>query len=321
MNAETRTCLAKAIHALLSHSEWNPSVPAQIRGLFTALEWPALGLNPECDAESPADRKLIIMLTDILSVVSSTASPVDAVATVCMMLNVNGMPILGLSDDPQKPAPMAKSSWIVGANPLQILDYNGGKGPYRLIGQACHNGEAGNEVNGVSREEALNNAQMMAKAPAMHALLSDIRDQLNEQEWSLHTMGNIADLLKRNGWPIDEMESLDEPQGRLEWRAAPYLYVHPLPVVRDHYGQWYHPAVPDFDELPEEEIQNSYNDWLERQGLQEHRQYSDTELKWWTPQPPAGSGWFLLALTIDHEEPKSVAVWVRRGADAQDAAQ
>jgi len=104
MNAETRTCLAKSIHALLSGVEWTVDTSAQIRALYPAHGWTENGLHPDCDAESPADRETIVMLGDILNVVSSMEDPADAVAMVCTLLNANGMPVLDLPDDrPEKP--------------------------------------------------------------------------------------------------------------------------------------------------------------------------------------------------------------------------
>lgn len=79
-------------------------------------------------------------------------------------------------------------------------------------------------------------------------------------------------------------------------------------VVRDEYGYWWHPELPEFDEGDEERSKA----WVKEQGLSwvaVHMEYevdTDTDpyfndggpdCSHWTPNRPDGEGWFVLAIS------------------------
>lgn len=84
--------------------------------------------------------------------------------------------------------------------------------------------------------------------------------------------------------------------------------IEAVPVVRTAaYGDWFHPELPYFDEGDEDLLR----EWLRQQQLElrfvmledddmpEAQAYWDGKnpsLSFWSPEPPAGTGWFLLWL-------------------------
>ena len=99
--------------------------------------------------------------------------------------------------------------------------------------------------------------------------------------------------------------------------------IQPMPVQRDETGCWWHPGMPEFDE----DHRAEYRAWLDAQGLEttygmlqyqpEHPLYDAwfehglNDMSSWTPEPPAGEGWF--TLWIDDTEDGPIWVWARRG--------
>lgn len=104
-----------------------------------------------------------------------------------------------------------------------------------------------------------------------------------------------------------------------------YLPIRPVPVMRDEYGHWCHPALslqpPFWDESTTAE---EYKAWYAKHGIETKTTslgYQDADL-WdkyfdapevlteWDPQPPEGVDWFLLCI-FDTED-DVYAEWGRR---------
>lgn len=98
------------------------------------------------------------------------------------------------------------------------------------------------------------------------------------------------------------------------------------PVERDADGSWWHPGMPDFEEGQEVE----WKAWLDAQCLQlsrgmlededlDHPVYVDyfdngnSSFLAWVDEPPAGEGWFTLAICDTEDGP--AWTWARRAAD------
>ncbi|MDH0749479.1 hypothetical protein N5D61_24450 [Pseudomonas sp. GD03842] len=93
-----------------------------------------------------------------------------------------------------------------------------------------------------------------------------------------------------------------------------------LPVERDEYGQWTHPAWPDDGE----ESQLPYS-WFAEHGLEfwivemENDGPEELVAAWfgtgetdctpWEPTKPAGEGWFIFSIHDTEDGP--ICVWVR----------
>lgn len=61
--------------------------------------------------------------------------------------------------------------WWPAASQLEVVDYNGGKGPFRLIAQAsCSPIVDGTGSHTISRDEAVANANLIAAAPELFEL-------------------------------------------------------------------------------------------------------------------------------------------------------
>ncbi len=102
--------------------------------------------------------------------------------------------------------------------------------------------------------------------------------------------------------------------------------IQPLHVVRDESGYWTHPDIPEFHEDA-----SAYQQWLKGQGLQiytcdmfddlpeaETHPYFEADAAHclgWEPHPPAGDGWFCLAIQDTDDGP--AAFWARRVTDEQ----
>lgn len=101
--------------------------------------------------------------------------------------------------------------------------------------------------------------------------------------------------------------------------------IQPVEVVRDGFGHWCHPGIPEFDEGQEAE----YRAWLDSQGLEikykmledepEHPlhdawfEHGQCDMSGWTPAPPDGPGWFTISIHDTEDGP--VWVWGRRKTD------
>ena len=98
--------------------------------------------------------------------------------------------------------------------------------------------------------------------------------------------------------------------------------IQPAPVVRDEYGMFQHPDLPDFEEGDGEKCKA----WIERQGLQLVMAYLETDAPeeiadryfasdephcgYWEPGKPESDGWFCLAIHDTDDGP--VCWWARR---------
>lgn len=99
--------------------------------------------------------------------------------------------------------------------------------------------------------------------------------------------------------------------------------IQPVEVVRDEFGFWTHPDLPSFDEGDGEK----YHAWRIEQGIRtslsllehepdDHPAYvsyfedSCLDISSWNPAPPAGEGWFLLAIHDTEDGP--VFCWATR---------
>jgi len=98
--------------------------------------------------------------------------------------------------------------------------------------------------------------------------------------------------------------------------------IQPAPVVRDEYGMFEHPDMPDFDEGDSEKCKT----WIAQQGLQLVMVHLETDAPdeiadryfasdephcgYWEPGKPEGDGWFCLAIHDTDDGP--VCWWARR---------
>lgn len=93
------------------------------------------------------------------------------------------------------------------------------------------------------------------------------------------------------------------------------------PVVRDEYGSYQHPGMPDFDEGDAEKCKA----WVAKQGLavtmvsleyaaeaiaDRYFESGDPDFSYWEPDRPQGEGWFCLAIHDTEDGP--VCWWARR---------
>jgi hypothetical protein len=110
--------------------------------------------------------------------------------------------------------------------------------------------------------------------------------------------------------------------------AAPVsALIEAVPVVRDANGEWWHPGMPEFEEGQYAESTR----WIAAQGLatvyklledeeMDHpvyvSYYDKEELSFaaWEPSPPAGEGWFTLAICDTEDGP--CWSWARRAEGA-----
>jgi len=79
--------------------------------------------------------------------------------------------------------------------------------------------------------------------------------------------------------------------------------IAPLPVERDQYGYWTHPAYEDFCDGREHIPTAEFNAWMDANGLEWTVDYRDEEeidptidgydISTWQPETPVGDGWFV----------------------------
>lgn len=103
--------------------------------------------------------------------------------------------------------------------------------------------------------------------------------------------------------------------------------IEAAPVVRDGDGWFWHPDMPEFEEGQEDELRA----WLATQGLEltysaldgeddTHPVYiayfeqGQVDISDWNPEPPAGEGWFTLAIQDSDSGPHWS--WARRAPAA-----
>ena len=98
--------------------------------------------------------------------------------------------------------------------------------------------------------------------------------------------------------------------------------IQPAPVVRDEYGMFAHPDMPDFGEDDGDKCKA----WIATQGLQvkmvsleyhsdeavseRYFEVGDPDCSYWEPDRPNGEGWFCLAIHDTDDGP--VCWWARR---------
>ncbi|KTC22487.1 hypothetical protein AO392_18775 [Pseudomonas putida] len=97
--------------------------------------------------------------------------------------------------------------------------------------------------------------------------------------------------------------------------------IQPAPVVRDEYGMFQHPDLPDFDEGDGDKCKA----WIAEQGLEvgkvsleyadeaiadRYFESHDPDCSYWEPYRPDGDGWFCLAIHDTDDGP--VCWWGRR---------
>lgn len=94
------------------------------------------------------------------------------------------------------------------------------------------------------------------------------------------------------------------------------------PVVRDEYGAFYHPDMPDFDEGDDAKCKA----WIAEQRLEvkmasleyhsdeavseRYFESGDGAFDYWEPDRPDGEGWFCLSIHDTEDGP--VCWWARR---------
>ena len=102
--------------------------------------------------------------------------------------------------------------------------------------------------------------------------------------------------------------------------------IQPAPVVRDEYGMFQHPDMPDFDEGDGDKCKA----WIAEQGLHvgmvslefaepaiadRYFESHDPDCSYWEPDRPEGDGWFCLAIHDTDDGP--VCWWGRRAQGLQ----
>jgi hypothetical protein len=101
-----------------------------------------------------------------------------------------------------------------------------------------------------------------------------------------------------------------------------------LPVERDQYGCWTHPAYDKFcdgrDHIPNSE----FHAWVKANGLEWGYclrdesfddlgdEWPDADFSMWQPEPPEGDGWFVDSIHDSEDGP--VCIWFRnvKGGEA-----
>ena len=110
--------------------------------------------------------------------------------------------------------------------------------------------------------------------------------------------------------------------GKDEVMPEEIVLIQSAPVVRDEYGMFSHPDMPDFDEGDGDKCKA----WVATQHLQVkmvHLEYhsdeavseryfeaGDPDCSYWEPDRPDGEGWFCLAIHDTDDGP--VCWWARR---------
>lgn len=99
------------------------------------------------------------------------------------------------------------------------------------------------------------------------------------------------------------------------------VLIQPTPVVRDGYGMFAHPDMPDFDEGDGEKVKA----WVAAQALEvamvsledsdeaiadRYFEAGDPDCSYWEPDRPEREGWFCLAIHDTDDGP--VCWWARR---------
>ena len=114
------------------------------------------------------------------------------------------------------------------------------------------------------------------------------------------------------------------------WLGRDVALIQAVPVLRDETGNWWHPDMPPFDEGDGEK----FTAWLTAPGLElsraelgdepeDHPAYkaifeeANCDFSAWEPEPPAGTGWFMLAISDTEDGP--ACCWVRRAPRAAPA--
>lgn len=119
-----------------------------------------------------------------------------------------------------------------------------------------------------------------------------------------------------------QIRSQSAPSPEAEQPAASPAIV-PLPVERDQYGYWTHPAYDEFCNGREHIPSDEFNAWMDANGLAWTVDYRDEEdidpavdgydISKWQPEAPAGKGWFVGS--IHDTEDGAVCIWLRNKSE------
>lgn len=157
---------------------------------------------------------------------------------------------------------------------------------------------------------------------ASRALISGSTDKAKIAE-AMTCADDMAFYAENHGRPVlDVLEWLpfDLLAAEMTRRGLPMPVITAVPVVRDSEGHWMHPAFPH-GAAPEE---CSLAPVFKGLGLEYHgcvMQDTDTpqeiqdecgdgDCSKWVPEPPAGEGWFLVAIHETEDGP--AALWARQ---------
>lgn len=96
-------------------------------------------------------------------------------------------------------------------------------------------------------------------------------------------------------------------------------HIIPVEVIRDEYGMFYHPQLPETDD--EFILKSWFEDrnlefttvWFESDAptnkVDSWFENGECDCSWWSPSKPAGDGWFVFGIWDTEDGP--VCVWVR----------
>ena len=95
--------------------------------------------------------------------------------------------------------------------------------------------------------------------------------------------------------------------------------IRALPVERDQYGYWTHPALAAFCDGREHIAYDEFNTWASANELEWRVEYRDEDeieqhgdgydISTWQPSGPKGDGWFVGS--IHDTEDGAVCIWLR----------
>lgn len=155
----------------------------------------------------------------------------------------------------------------------------------------------------------------------LREVVNDLRDIANK----FHNTDQLRERLRGALAPL-LIESAAAPVHAVaehpRWLGLDVVRIQAAPVLRDKTGNWWHPDMPSFDEGDGEK----FKAWLTAQGLElsravlgdepeDHPAYkavfeeASCDFSAWDPEPPAGAGWFMLAISDTEDGP--ACSWVR----------
>lgn len=152
----------------------------------------------------------------------------------------------------------------------------------------------------------------------------------NSYATSIKQTGVYSDLIKElssrlealNLAYIAKLRSQSAPSSEAEQPPASPA-IEPLPVQRDQYGYWTHPAYDEFCAGREHILSDEFNAWMDANGIAWTAAYRDEEdidpavdgydISKWQPEAPVGEGWFVGS--IHDTEDGAVCIWLRKKSD------